>query len=295
MDTLSVSTSEVHHHGRTIQLEPVLHDPKILQMHGILSAEEAEAIVTAAHESNKLKRSQVVGLGASDGRTSHSCSLSAKLPVVRNLILRASAIVGIPPNHAEPLAVLRYEAGGQYRAHYDFFNCDGPKYHEKMASGGQRVVSVVCYLRCPTEGGSTAFPTLGKSFAPAVGGAVAWWNLTDGLPDQRTLHAGQPVLSGEKWICTVWFRERPRRPESKLLVHTSVAMAMPSMPLEVSIPHDFPMGQDTQCHSHAGPHEDDNTASSTSLQEVQCQCMPRTNIQMLECQANPRDGIQRRK
>ena len=28
------------------------------------------------------------------------------------------------------------------------------------------------HYRCPTEGGSTAFPTLGKSFAPAVGGAV---------------------------------------------------------------------------------------------------------------------------
>jgi hypothetical protein len=33
----------------------------------------------------------------------------------------------------------------------------------------------------------------------------------DGRPDADTLHAGLPVERGEKWLGTLWLRERPLR------------------------------------------------------------------------------------
>jgi hypothetical protein len=33
----------------------------------------------------------------------------------------------------------------------------------------------------------------------------------DGQPDPRTLHAGLPVREGEKWLATLWLRERRYR------------------------------------------------------------------------------------
>jgi len=33
----------------------------------------------------------------------------------------------------------------------------------------------------------------------------------DGRVDDRSLHAGEPVKQGEKWVVTKWFREKPTR------------------------------------------------------------------------------------
>ena len=33
----------------------------------------------------------------------------------------------------------------------------------------------------------------------------------DGSPDPESLHAGQPVLRGVKWLATLWLRERRYR------------------------------------------------------------------------------------
>jgi prolyl 4-hydroxylase len=41
-----------------------------------------------------------------------------------------------------------------------------------------------------------------------VGKLVIWKNLNDDLSlNYNSLHAGLPVIRGEKWICIVWVRE----------------------------------------------------------------------------------------
>ena len=32
----------------------------------------------------------------------------------------------------------------------------------------------------------------------------------DGSLDRKTLHAGEPVVEGEKWGMNIWLRERPK-------------------------------------------------------------------------------------
>jgi prolyl 4-hydroxylase len=52
-------------------------------------------------------------------------------------------------------------------------------------------------------------------FDPRKGDALLWWNLKeDGKEDVMTLHAGEPVVSGEKWALNLWLRERPNRAET---------------------------------------------------------------------------------
>jgi len=62
------------------------------------------------------------------------------------------------------------------------------------------------YLNTPEEGGGTAFPRIGLTVT-AMRGSAVYFAYDSG--DESSLHAGLPVLKGEKWIATKWLRERP--------------------------------------------------------------------------------------
>jgi prolyl 4-hydroxylase len=58
-------------------------------------------------------------------------------------------------------------------------------------------------------GGETEFPYLRQRFRGRKGDALFFWNvLPDFSPDARTLHAGLPPSSGEKWLFSQWVRAR---------------------------------------------------------------------------------------
>ena len=140
----------------------------------------------------------------SDLRTSHSMHFVPSMydAVVAELVKRIAAIAGLPASHAEPLGVLRYGPGQEYRPHYDYYTDD---LHE-----GQRTTTVFVYLNDVAEGGGTEFPRLGVRVEPQRGKAVKFLNCTpDGKPNPETLHAGLPVVRGEKWLATLWFWDRP--------------------------------------------------------------------------------------
>lgn len=140
----------------------------------------------------------------SELRTSHSMHFAPSMydAVVAELIKRIAAIAGLPASHAEPLGVLRYGPGQEYRPHYDYYTDDLHK--------AQRTVTVFVYLNDVTEGGGTDFPRLQVKVDPARGKAVKFLNCgPDGKPDPDTLHAGLPVIRGEKWLATLWFWDRP--------------------------------------------------------------------------------------
>jgi hypothetical protein len=68
------------------------------------------------------------------------------------------------------------------------------------------------YLNDVQEGGETVFPDRDVTVRPKRGRAVMFRNLlADGSPDVHSLHAGMPVLAGEKWLATSWIRTRPLR------------------------------------------------------------------------------------
>jgi prolyl 4-hydroxylase len=70
---------------------------------------------------------------------------------------------------------------------------------------GDRVATFMAYLSNVELGGSTSFPLLGIASKPQIGDAVFWVNLrASGLSDPLTVHAGCPVIVGDKWITNKW-------------------------------------------------------------------------------------------
>jgi hypothetical protein len=51
------------------------------------------------------------------------------------------------------------------------------------------------------------------NFVPALAGSTLWFRncREDGQVDERSLHGGDPVEQGEKWVVTKWFRVKPTK------------------------------------------------------------------------------------
>jgi len=117
--------------------------------------------------------------------------------VVAALNRRIAALSGTSPEQGEPLQLLRYRPGGEYRAHMDAL----------PAEANQRIVTVLVYLSDDYAGGETRFTRTGLSFRGRTGDALLFRNVTpDGQADPMALHAGLPVTGGVKLIASRWIR-----------------------------------------------------------------------------------------
>jgi prolyl 4-hydroxylase len=197
--------------GREVRVLMRLAKPRIVLYESLLDAAECEAL--AAQAARRLAASTVVD--DTDGVPrphAHRTSAGAwfergQTPLVATLERRIEELLQWPASHGEGLQVLRYEAGGEYRAHFDYFDPAKPGSAPHLAQAGQRVGTLIIYLADADEGGGTAFPTLGLEFRPRAGSALYFGNVDErGNIDPATLHAGQPVISGVKLIATKWLR-----------------------------------------------------------------------------------------
>lgn len=110
---------------------------------------------------------------------------------------RIAALTGTDPAQGEPLQVLRYRPGGEYKPHMDAL----------PAEPNQRVLTVLVYLNDDYEGGETCFVRSGLSFRGKAGDALLFRNAgEDGRPDPMSLHAGLPVTRGVKYLASRWIR-----------------------------------------------------------------------------------------
>ena len=127
-------------------------------------------------------------------------------PLLGKIADGIARLTGVPVACQEPLQILHYRPGGEYQPHFDAFASDSPA----LAHGGNRQLTLILYLNTVEAGGETAFPELGLRVFPIVGGGVQFRNLDDqGLRHPLSLHAGLPVVQGEKWIATQWIRQSP--------------------------------------------------------------------------------------
>ena len=129
--------------------------------------------------------------------------------VIQLIHARIASVIGVPVVHQEPTNILHYMPGQEYRPHYDFIDPGVAHFARELQTVGQRTVTFLIYLNDDYEGGATTFPRLDWSFKGKAGDALAFWNVTDGHPDTRTLHAGTPTRNGVKWLFSKWVRDRP--------------------------------------------------------------------------------------
>ncbi|WP_454752456.1 2OG-Fe(II) oxygenase [Cupriavidus necator] len=208
-----------HGGDREIPILFQLASPRIRLFQHLLTDEECDALVALSR--GRLARSPVVNPDTGDenlidARTSMGAMFQVgEHALISRIEARIAAVTGVPAEHGEGLQILNYKPGGEYQPHFDYFNPQRPGEARQLSVGGQRIATLVIYLNTPEAGGATAFPRVRLEVAPVKGNAVYFsYLLPDGKLDDRTLHAGLPVASGEKWIATKWLRERPYRSEA---------------------------------------------------------------------------------
>lgn len=117
--------------------------------------------------------------------------------VINAINRRIAAASGTTLGQGEPLQLLRYRGGQEYRPHMDAL----------PGEPNQRILTMLVYLSDDYEGGETHFPRTGLSYRGQTGDALLFRNVTaDGRPDPMALHAGLPVTRGAKLIATRWMR-----------------------------------------------------------------------------------------
>jgi prolyl 4-hydroxylase len=133
-------------------------------------------------------------------------------PAFVELARRIDDVFKADGRHAEDFQFVRYRVGGGYEGHFDWH---GQKVLERpdVARGGQRTWTAMLYLKAPKKGGETCFPLVGIRVQPVDGTLLVWKNLdAEGRGNPWAWHEAKPVLKGEKWIVTRWYRQNPVRP-----------------------------------------------------------------------------------
>ncbi|XP_041510563.1 prolyl 4-hydroxylase subunit alpha-3 [Microtus oregoni] len=184
--------------------------PFVVLYHDFVNDAEAQKIRELAEP--WLQRS-VVASGEKQLPVEYRISKSAWLkdtvdPMLVTLDRRIAALTGldIQPPYAEYLQVVNYGIGGHYEPHFDHATSpSSPLYRMKS---GNRVATFMIYLSAVEAGGATAFIYANFSVPVVKNAALFWWNLhRSGEGDGDTLHAGCPVLVGDKWVANKWIHE----------------------------------------------------------------------------------------
>ncbi len=214
---LGVDALDVAPWRKTIALEPLAGAPRMFSVKGFLSAAVCDWLIETAK--TRLTRA-VVNLPdsattVSSGRTNSSAGFAhLEGDLVMQLVSRRIArATGTELSHHEQMNILHYAPGEEYRPHYDVitpWGPDGQAFASEAQAHGLRMATVLVYLNDGYEGGETAFPRLNLQYKGARGDALIFWSVSErGAPERDSLHAGKPVLSGEKWLLSQWIRQRP--------------------------------------------------------------------------------------
>lgn len=173
-----------------------------------LDAETCAALIARIDE--RRRPSEIADdLGIANFRTSETCDLDWRDPLVGEVDRKISDLLGLSLDTSEPLQGQRYALGQEFKPHTDTFEPGGYDFFVHTAKRGQRTWTAMIYLNQPDDGGATRFKTIGKTIQPEAGKLLTWNNLLpDGRPNSATLHQGMKVRRGTKYVLTKWFRER---------------------------------------------------------------------------------------
>jgi prolyl 4-hydroxylase len=201
--------------GHKVRVLARLAKPDLAVLDQLLSNDECDELILRSRE--KLARSTAVDPATGQPTVIKNRSsfgtyfLNEEDEFIASIDRRISQLLRWPIDHSEGIQILRYEIGGEYRPHFDYFPPDQPGSGAHVSHGGQRIATLIMYLNDVDDGGETIFPAVGLSVVPGRGRAVYFGYCDDcDQIDPLTLHGGAPVRAGEKWIATKWLRRHRR-------------------------------------------------------------------------------------
>lgn len=196
---------------RRVRVLLAMREPRLVVFGDLLSPEECAELIAQAEP--RMKRSETVdrktgGVQVDEARTSRGMFFQrGENALTMRLEKRIATLLNWPAENGEGLQILHYKPGAEYEQHYDYFDPTDAGTPALLKHGGHRVASLIMYLNTPEHGGATTFPDVNLEVMPQQGNAV-FFSYAEPHPSTKTLHAGAPVIGGEKWIATKWLRAR---------------------------------------------------------------------------------------
>ncbi|MEO6716584.1 MAG: 2OG-Fe(II) oxygenase [Novosphingobium sp.] len=135
-------------------------------------------------------------------RTAHSTGFPFVVedPVLHAINRRIAAATATQTEQGEPLQVLSYRPGQEYKLHSDAL----------PGGDNQRVATFLVTLSEGFSGGATSFPRLGLELTGKPGDGLFFVNTDNtGQAESAMWHAGLPVSQGRKLMLSKWIREKP--------------------------------------------------------------------------------------
>lgn len=185
--------------------EVVSETPRIFRISELLTDAECAYLIDAAgplFEPARTYNEQTGQDFLNAIRTSDTAAFPwiAENPAIHAINRRIAAVSGTDVSQGEPLQILRYGQGQEYKPHIDAI----------PGLENQRIMTMLIYLNDDFDGGETVFTQAGVRVSARRGDAILFGNVVrDGRPDPAMVHAGLPVTSGTKYLASRWIRERP--------------------------------------------------------------------------------------
>lgn len=185
--------------------ERLSEQPNVQLFRGAFTAAECEFLMLLAEPT--YERSLVIMDGreipdpirTSDGSTIHWL---IEDPASHAIVRRLAALSETSVECGEPLHILRYRPGQQYRPHVDW-----------LPPPNRRIMTTLIYLNEEYEGGETIFPKVDLKVKGRKGDVLMFVSaLPNGDLDPLSEHAGLPVLNGTKYLASRWIREERYAP-----------------------------------------------------------------------------------
>lgn len=209
-------------------IEIISNELPLILIHNFMSHKECGEIKDAGIRSGQLKRSTTgESQELSTDRTSSTAWLrdDVCLEPLQKFRNKVANLVGLDSSFQENTQIVQYEPGQKFNLHTDHQE----SFNELDCRG--RLATVLLYLNSSKDenfngvedihnpsfdGGETYFPEYDTNVVPKRGTACFWFNTVErpGVSnynplapltlDVRSRHAGNPVISGTKWICNLW-------------------------------------------------------------------------------------------
>src|SRR6056297_2018664 len=161
---------------------------------------------------NGLEQSKVQSIQDPTSRTSYSTWLkksdenveySQLSSAISKIYTELEDVTHRDINYMEDLNIIHYNIGQGFGDHKDMFQ-EGSM-EQKVANGGQRIVSAVFFLNDVEEGGELFFKNRELMLKPVIGDGLVWMNAEN---DDNAVHASLPVKQGNKWVAVTWVRNK---------------------------------------------------------------------------------------
>jgi prolyl 4-hydroxylase len=202
----AMSLSQAGDPGAKFEVGRLSSTPEISLFRDFLSADECRYLIdvaapafrpaTVGHVGGNMVRQIITQIRTCDVA---AFPWVAENPVIHAINRRIAAASGTAAEWGEPLQILRYRPGQEFKPHRD---CT-----EDVEN--QRVFTMLIYLNDAYSGGETEFLETGLKIRGEAGDALLFRNAgDDGTPDLSTLHAGLPVTSGEKLLASRWIHQK---------------------------------------------------------------------------------------